>query len=76
MVDKEVKKKERSGLSLYLSMALSILLTAYIKQILQENFEYFQELLPVMDFGLYVIILAPLYYLMSKFFDWLYSGRG
>lgn len=54
------------------AMCLSILLTTIVKGILEDSFANLQALSDLMDFGLFFIIFAPSYYVMSKLTQWLY----
>ena len=70
----ESPENKQSGVSSFVSYFLSVLLAFFTQRILTNNFEQFQDMHPFASVALFVLIFAPLQYLIYKFTGWLYSG--
>lgn len=71
-MNKEVKSKKSDEFS-YVAMIVSLALAFYVKKVAENSFFSLQELSFPMDLGFFLTIFIPLYYLISKATEWLYS---
>ena len=69
----ESPQNNKSGVSAFVSYFLSVLLTLFTQRILANNFVQIQDMHPLANVALFVLIFAPLQYLIYKFTGWLYS---
>lgn len=54
-------------------MIVSFTLAFYINEVTVNRFSSLQELSFLTGLGLFLTIFIPLYYLIAKFIEWLYS---
>lgn len=71
-MNKEVKSEKSNEFS-YVAMFVSFTLAFYVRKVAVNSFNILQELSFLMDLVLFLTIFIPLYYLISKATERLYS---